>query len=536
MLPLYAIEGIGLTSDEIAAVEKHLVSCKKCKQELNDTKLIISLIDCHRDELLRRGAFDTPALTTPNEQINSGEPDILRPSGINRRWFKTASAIAACLIIVVAIWFSLSQKPSQLPELQPLAVAQPQITVELIDGKSKIAIPSGTTITTNKDEVKTLIINGNRQMTLNANTRLMIEPLTQNGVVGCMTKLDIGEIYTHVEHDGKPFVVQTQHGKAVITGTTFDVKATNDSTTLVVSEGTVKFESESGTVKVAAGQMSEVVGQSAPSISLSCNIAELTAWVTGYKSGHALVKTELNPDPWDLPLSFGEKSIILAGTGYKQWVEQKREWFKTNFPWIFELKDALDREGIEADYPELLIKSGDVWQFVCLQEFPARFSTPDFGSMLKAVSSYGFDKEWLLKNVPTAKSVQNKSLLLQNSTGLATFEQLLKYANVAEDTLHHLYLVDACKYLAETRSLIWFAADTEKFNLADNQRIEVLDLLQQEVTTAYTYVNDLLFVFDKPKVPLCDEDLQKSSDAKIVDGLRAMKAIEKIMMEYRIVN
>jgi len=548
-------------------LQAHLLCCQDCTQTYDGFKETIGFVLEHKAEFAR--AFEkarareregtVSAKSVSNEPIASIEkpdryykpkmtveegwndlcrrcPDLAetteKPKSL--QLFLRVGAVAACLVIGVFTWltflhYSKSQTLSQTSSSGRVASAlKPSVKVELVTNTGNIPVPSGQQITSS-GQLKTLLINSKHQMIMNTNTVLVVEPLIENDSIGCLVKLASGQIYTHVEHDGNPFVVDTANGKAVITGTTFDVKATNDSTTLVVSEGTVQFESESGVVKVAAGQISKITGESAPLIPLSCDTAELTAWATGYKAGPALAKTKLNFDPWDLPLSFGEKPIVLAETDYHQWVEQKREWFKTNFPWIFELKDALAREGIEVDYPELLIKSGNVWQFVCLQKFPARFSVPDFESLLKAASSYGFDKEWLLKNVPTAKHVQNKSLLLQNPTGLAVFEQLLKYATGKAEAPSSYYSADACKYLAETRSLIWFAVRGGRYDLTDKNRTELLAVLQEEVTTALNYQNSVLQPQDDLR-PFCDDKYQEQ-----IDNIRWISLIaeyEETLDEY----
>ena len=528
--------------------ERHLENCPKCAKEYRESKYIIELVKRHWEvsestlELTEKaGRNYKPKMTVEEgwQDLCRRCPDLAesteKPKSL--QLFVRIGAVAACLVIGILTWlvFSNYSKPYTLPNnsssQQVASAPKAFVKVELVTNTGNIPIPSGQQITS-ASQLKTLLINSKHRMVMNANTVLAIEPFIENSNIGCLVKLTSGQIYTHVQHDGNPFIVDTANGKAVITGTTFDVKATDDSTTLVVSEGTVKFESESGVVKVAAGQTSKILGYSAPSIPLSCNTVELTAWATGYKAGPALAKTESNPDPWDLPLSFGEKPIVLAETYYKQWVEQNRDWFKKDFPWIFELKDALAREGIKADYPELLIKSGDVWRFVCLQKFPARFSVPDFESLLKVASSYGFDKEWLLKNVPTAKAVQNKSLLLQNPNGLAAFEHLLKYVNGTEVIPYYLYPADACKYLAETRSLIWFAIDAGKFNLTDEQRGKILVLLQEEVTAACNCLNDVLYPADKQKL-YCDDRCQEPIDG-VVGCIKMMEAIEERIKEYEI--
>jgi len=530
-------------SSQHRELEVHLVSCRLCAAEYERSKWTVEFIQ--QNTAIFAEVFENMEKTqVPNqEQLKRGWDSIQakiearqRRESLRelRRPLWRPAAAAACIAIAVSLWLVLSNSDmtSQRTRQQPVAAATP-LRIEVLSGNGNVVFVAGTEVRTTHSELKTLIINGKHQIVMNRDTVLSISQLAEGSRCGCLVNLALGEVFARVEHDGSPFVVGTANGKAVITGTTFDVKATDASTTLVVSEGTVKFESEKGVVRVAAGQTSKIVNQSAPSIPLSCNTAEFTAWATGYKAGPALARTELNPEPWDLPLSFGEKPIVLAETDYEQWVGQKREWFKKDFPWIFELKDAFAGEGIEVDYPELLIKSGDVWQFVCLQKFPARFSVPDFESLLKIAICYGFDKDWLLKNVPTAKIVQNKSSLLQNLTGLAAFVQWLKYAKGHEESPAPYYSADAGKYLAETRSLIWFAVNVGKFKLTDEQRVKVLDLLQQEVIAATNCSNNLLYPEDEKKKPLCG-DVCETPEMKMAGYIEMIKTIEEKIMEYEI--
>jgi len=319
----------------------------------------------------------------------------------------------------------------------------------------------------------------------------------------------------------------------VITGTTFDIKATANSTTLVVSEGTVQFESQRGVVNVTAGQVSNIVGQSAPSIPLSCNTAELTAWATGYKPGPTLARTESNTDPWYLPLSLIKDPIILEETDYDHWVEQKRDWFKQEFPWIFQLKEALAKEGIEVDYPELLTKTGDVWQFVCLDVVTVCFSVIDSNSLLNIVSDYGFDKLWLLENVPAAKSELEKPVLTANNfTGLKAFQRWLEYLDETNELKlpTPIYSYHASKYLAETRSLIWFTVRDGRYDLTVEEQSEVLALLQEEVTAACQCQNKELYPQDEPKPSHCENKWQKPTDSVIQD-IEIMRVIEEKLLQ-----
>lgn len=545
----HIMEDLEFSSEQYQELEAHLASCQACTKEYESSKWAIKYIEEHKTEF-------TEALRTPEEKKAAEQEEIERSwkriearlddieaqerqekQSKFRRLFVRVSAVAACLAIGIFAWitFSIHSTPENVhkPISQQVALApKPSVKIELVSKNDNTIIPANQQIAST-DELKILVINGKHRMMMNTNTILTVKPFVESSNIGCVVKLVSGQIYTHVQHDGNPFLVDTVCGRALITGTAFDVTATNTSTTLVVSEGTVQFESEEDTVKVAAGQISRIVGQSAPSIPLSCNTAELTAWATGYKPEPLLARIESNTDLLELSLSFGEEPIVLEETDYESWVEQKRNWFEQEFLWIFQLKKALEKEGIEADYPELLIKTSDVWQFVCLEISPARFSVVGPNSLLNVASNYGFDKQWLLENVPVAKSALEKPVLSENSfTGLKAFGRWLEYLDKTKglEPPTPIYSFHASKYLANTRSLIWFAVRNGKYELTDEERAEVLVLLQREVDAACQCQNDELYPADEFKPP-CDDVCQEPADS-VVGYIEIMYEAEKEINNY----
>jgi hypothetical protein len=238
-------------------------------------------------------------------------------------------------------------------------------------------------------------------------------------------------------------------------------------------------------------------------------------------------------DLTDLWLTGMSGLIDLESIDYDEWIEEKREWFKREFPWIFELKDALAKEGIDVDYPELLVKTDDVWQFVCLEVRPARFSIINPNSLLVTASGYGFDKQWLIRNVPAAKYAMEKPVLSKNSfTGLEAFERWLDYLDETKGLTPPtpIYSFHASKYLTETRSLIWFAVKDGKCDLIEEERVEVLALIQEEVTAARKCQNDVLCPEDKQKLSY-DNRCQEPTDT-VVEYVETIKTIEKSVSEY----
>ena len=52
-----------------------------------------------------------------------------------------------------------------------------------------------------------------------------------------------------------------------------------------------------------------------------------------------------------------------AKVDYAAWCQEHEKRFAATFPWIFQAQAALQAKGIQADYLELLMVSGDIWQF-----------------------------------------------------------------------------------------------------------------------------------------------------------------------------
>jgi hypothetical protein len=539
-----------LTIKDRKSIESHLQNCPKCVQEYKKAGVVMSLVKKYWSEKTEN-QFIIERTDQPIEHrmtAKEGWKDLLQRCPDlavavrhqkHQRLLHRVSAVAACLVIGVSIFlaFSIYSKPGIDPKaitLQTALASKPSVRIELLSKNGNILIPAKQQIVSN-NKLKTLVLNGKHRLIMNANTVLTIEPSVQHSNIGCQVKLVSGQIYTHVQHDGNPFIVDTAHGQATITGTTFDIEAAEDGTILVVSEGTVQFESEEGAINVTAGQISKIVGQSAPSIPLFCNTAELTAWATGYKPGPALAHFESNADLLDLPLSFGKEPIVLEETDYGHWVEQKRDWFKQEFPWMFQLKEALAKEGVEADYPELLIKTGDIWQFVCLDGVPTRFSVIDPNSLLKTASDYGFDKQWLLENVSAAESALEKIFLPKNGfAGLAAFERWLDYLDETKglEPPTPIFSYHASEYLAETRSLIWFAVRDGLYDLTNEEYAEVLVLLQEKITAACKCQNSVLYPQDEQNLS-CKDRCREPVDS-VAEYIKTMKTVEERIEKYEI--
>jgi len=561
-MDVYIADDSCMTIQKRQAFESHCQNCHKCAREYEESKFIIAVVRKYwpigENALVLMKKSNQTA--TSRMTVEQGWQDLARrcpdlaqlvKHRKRLRLFYRVSAVAACLVIGVLVWrtssfYSAPESAAKHPAKQVALESKPSVRVELESKNGRHTIGAKQKIHS-ADELKTLVINGKHRLIMNTNTILTIEPLLENVNIGCLVKLDSGRIYAHVEHDGNPFVVDTARGDAVITGTTFDVKVTDDSTTLVVSEGTVQFGLEKGIVKVPAGRISEIIGQTAPSNPISCNVAALTAWATGYKAEPGLTEGEscFNTSEFQWLWPIERVSTGLGEIDYNCWLKKKRNWFRMEFPWIFQLQSALAREGVEVEYSELLIKSGDLWRFAYMKTRPGWFSVFSFDSLIKTASEYGFDRHWILKNVAAAKYALQKPLLPGNSlTVLNAFEQWNGCFENAQklpagldyDTLYHLFY--ASTYLTETRSMIWFSVKSGKGSLTDNERAELMAMLQEEVNAAGTCRDNALYQPYKEK-QLCEPDSRKENKwcqwgGIITRNIKVIMRIETKMAEYEV--
>jgi ferric-dicitrate binding protein FerR (iron transport regulator) len=409
-----------LSPNDRQALEAHMAVCEPCREDCRESREVVSVL-----QKCRQVSEDTAALLEKGCQVSPHRISarIIKLHGASRR--VAVWAAAACLVIAVLSGLVPSNREAVLTgpnHSVALTGKDLPLVIKLADGGH---ITPGAVIQTSAREIGNLVINGRHRVVMNAGTRLSIEPFVKAGRIECLVSLALGEINVHVEHDGHPFIVQTAHGRAVITGTTSDVKATDASTTLVVAEGSVRFESEKGLVEVASGQISKIIAHSAPTSPVSCNAAELTAWAVAYELKPASAKIQSISDDYDLTdlrLSAISGLIELERINYEDWIEEKRAWFEREFPWTAQLQSALIAEGIEADYPELLMSSADIWQFVYPQNSHQRFPFVYFDPLRRAASKYGFDELWLMTNVSAAKSAIDKHVSEDLYTGQEAFE------------------------------------------------------------------------------------------------------------------
>ncbi|MHC4166560.1 MAG: FecR domain-containing protein [Planctomycetota bacterium] len=518
-------------------LEAHLLSCQACKEGYETRQQTIAFIEQHED-------IFADALKTSQERKAVEKEEIERSwecievrwdefesqerkekQANNRRFLVRVSVVAACLVmgISVLLAFLICSKPKIVPKSitrQVAHIPKPSVRIEWVLKNDKVPILANQQITSN-DKLKTLIINGKHQMIMNAGTVLSIEPISASTQLGCLVKLTAGEIYAHVEHDGNPFEVQAPHGKAVITGTVFDVSVTDDETTLVVAEGSVRFESDLGTVDVLANQKSQLRAQFKPTEPLACNANQLIAWSS---QNSKLIQNQIEDPALDdmIDLLTNEslasnlyssvsQPIDLESLDYDEFVEGKRKWFKTQFPWIFELKKVLNDKGIDIDYPELLIKTGDIWQIVYPERLYRIIPVIDPNTILAVTEEYELGKAVYAQIVASASKYQT----LQNNMALgvdALKEWMADIKRIQGTCNHDKDIEILCEssqtygdYLANTRALSWLSIKTGRYQVPEIQNKTVLQLLEEIIETLCDFQR-ITLQLDLCQLETCSEE------------------------------
>lgn len=431
----YILNDPGLSTGDRQEMRSHMAICSKCYEVYDETKWIIELIRENKErvsevfsrkereealealanmtdeevaeELANSEPVDIPGLPSVEEswdqlkaKMEAQDEQWHRETRIKRiKWTKQVAAMAASVLVVIGVAFVA------------LNMCTPKGSVALLTDSGARVLAFGQQIQTGTLERKEIRLGNKHSVMANHNTKFTVNQLQRGFRHGYQINLTQGELYVEVEHDGNPFIVTTPNATAVITGTTFNIRAMNSKTDLTLVEGSVNFgsvTSEQSRVDVSTGNTSSVQGNNAPSTPTPTDVQAVVAWAreTAIKTAFARKGLSFN-ESWinefidNLPTPEPANPACLD---YARWRNEKRAWFQTQFPWIFIIQKHLkNTSNIDANYLDVLIISGDIWQFHYPQ--PSRTPIPEFtptainriathykvntGNLLNAVSAYG---------------------------------------------------------------------------------------------------------------------------------------------------
>lgn len=393
---------------------------------------------------------------------------------VARRLAAGEFAVAASLLLVVGAWVAIWQ-----PSEPPTATARQQVaeqtrhTVQLITSGGPRHVELGATVASREGRLEVLLGGMHRAM-LNAGTTASFEALPGADhayVVG----LAEGEAYVEVR-PGHPFEVYTANARAQVTGTRFSVRAHQDATELVVAEGGVRFtarELPDQWVDLRADQLSTITDQRRrPTPPTTVNARARTAWASEplpERSASALIP-EIEPELESLPDEAWRRQseLDLDILDYEAWREENRGWFAEQFPWAMDLEAVLrDEHGLQADYLEVLVASGDIWQFRYPRALGEQIPVFDPAVVERLAIVYGIDRSALADAVSGYYTGAREEYAHGQDAfaeAIDRWRNSLRAAEPGAGDEAMIFTVDAARYLRDIRAAayLWLRRHPER--------------------------------------------------------------------------
>ena len=512
---------------EREALESHLNRCAHCRARYEEDKELVALVRSHwaagseggvtpfqadRSQASRPKAAARRRLRPMTaregwEDLKRRCPDLAEacrrrePKDGRRRlfWRIGASAAAACVIAAGISWLAAQGGDTVRPSGRDAAATRIQdrtpknALVELITPSGRQRVPLGNAVRS-LARPQELLLGGIHRVVMNADATASFEaacagPPAQSGAdegqVAYEVRLTKGEVYVEIV-PGHSFTVRTPNALMTVAGTKFDVLASPGRTELTVVEGSVRFNHVrvcDQEVTVTAGFASRVAGRSVPSVPRKVDAQAAAAWARRLmltnRASYFALETDLlesiesgllQPSPPD-----------LDSVDYRAWLKSHRGWFAKEFPWIFRMQAALKgHDDVEADYLDLLMISGDIWQFHYPRPVNQRIALFDASAVSRVAQHYRADGTVLLR-AACADRADSQQLASDAASSAkkhagqpgAGYEAAMRNwgeaLQAAADTGHVqndllLFALRASSYLANTRAAayLWVKAHPQK--------------------------------------------------------------------------
>jgi len=509
LLLRHVIQPESLAEEQCEAISWHIAQCEHCAGRYE------ALCDANA-ELWEQAAEaagiperEPVATRTPQEALADLWRQVDEDEAAQRKQYRRAIifrvgrvAAAACILITIGIgWLALRNGVSD--QTVPSITTSPESPVtfaELVtdQGRKPLALNQPITAGMQPQEI---LLGGMHRVVMNCHTRatFSVEPQRtegrHTGKVPYEIQLAQGELYVEVV-PGNPFTVQTANARLDITGTKFDVVADRDKTELTLLKGNVRFSAigrPQEAVSVTAGHASTITGRQAPSTPAPVDALATTAWArdTALNNAVALAGKQVDTDLSSLSMMsedyWRQADLPDVDTlDYEQWLDEHRQGRLARTALAALPKD----KAADADWIEVLMISGDIWQFHYDPKLRADqpLAKIEPVTITRLARYYGLAEAEILKalglpdSILAAKSsVQGGTLGQQYALALRRWYDAVMAATPdktdAKDdpTLFSLY---ASQYLAETRTAayLWAKSNPEKARelLADKEYLAML--------------------------------------------------------------
>ncbi len=420
-------------------------------------------------------------------------------------------AAAACILIAISIgWLTLRNGSSRQLNSDLAANSGGSFVTfgALMSDQGHKPLALNQTVIT-RAQPQEILLGGKHRMVMSHHTQAILAAAPTTGGQGRATgapqsrhdtevayeiQLVHGELYVEVV-PGSAFTVTTDNARLDITGTKFDVRADGNKTEVILLKGSVRFgvlDQRQQAVNVAAGYASTIVGRRAPSTPAPVDAVATTAWArdTAFRNAIARADAQMDIDLSGLGQGFWRQPALpdVDTLDYATWRDRHGR-----FQLAFRLL-AATREGppVKADWIELLMIGGDIWQFHYDPMLPSSQSLTktEPTALARLARHFGLDEREMWRSLglpdstPIARSPahdrtpgqQYADALRRWHDALTTGRQQLE----SDSDRMALFSLRASQYLADTRTAAYLWAKTHPQQarqlLADNTYIAMLPM------------------------------------------------------------
>ena len=500
---LYIKGDPSLTPEQREAFEAHLLACPACAEEHEENRWLCDLLRRYgtisesTEQLLQNAGYEVEDDWGCRKQyrpmtVEEGWEDLKRrcPSLAEacrrqerqkRRqkvlWRVGALAAAACVLVAVGIgWLTPRAGDSNLSSSAHSSALPASVELITPEGRKPLALNLPVDAA---DQPQEILLSGMHRVVMNRQTTATFKAARastqQEAAAGAPQlryeiELAQGELFVEVV-PGHPFTVKTDNALLQITGTRFDVRAEPGRTHLTLLKGSARFSQANAVdqfVDVTAGHASTIAGRSAPTAPCETDALAATAWARDLALRNAIARVQPEADLHllDSMHDFWPQAspINLESIDYVKWRDDHRDWFARQFPWTFKVQKVLkDQYDIEADYIDLLLVSGDIWQFnyprSSSQPIPISYTT----SVTRTAWHYQIEPTELLAaldlNLPKTPSDRPvEDVIKQYRSALGLWQSDVAGLSTTDRSEHGdllLFTLRAGTYLSNTRTAAW---------------------------------------------------------------------------------
>lgn len=488
MLLRHVVQPESLTQAQGEQVVEHIATCPHCAElyealteadaELWDEAAQAAGLP-PRERIFTHSAKEDFALLWQRIQEEEARQNQFQHRVAVYRFGRFAAALAACVALVLTggwLWSLMSHPSSSGSTLNQASI----VMLGGLGGESQ-ALALGQTVTT-QEQRRELLLGGMHRVVLNHDTTVTVQQdpaKSQKGAIAYALMLRHGEVYVEVV-PGHPFTVMTPGARLDITGTKFDVKAYADQTELTLLKGGIQFSAldhPNQTMKVTAGQVSMVVGRSAPTSPRVVDAWSVTAWAREANQEPSKVARIASPtsmeglEGWDGREGAAQAALPDVDTlAYVPWRDAHEDWAVRQFPWVPQVRQTLASQGVTADWIDVLVYSGDLWQFHFDPQKSAGqpLTRLESSSLVRLARYYKVDEAVVLRSVGLFPALAQEDAPAATTPPAQAYREALGRWREAlltadsgkpeRDRDLMLFSLQAGEYLANTRTAVYLWA------------------------------------------------------------------------------